>query len=443
MENDTYISVKNVSKKFSRSLKRSFIYGAQDILKSLTGIAGSADLRPSEFWALREISFKLKKGQSIGIIGLNGGGKTTLLRIISGILKPTRGEVTVNGKIAPMLALGAGFKPALSGRENVFLNMGLLGIPYNTILERFQDVVDFADIRDAIDAPLGTYSTGMRMRLGFSCAVHTDPTILVIDEVLSVGDAGFRAKCRNKINELRKSGTSMLLVSHSAISIEALCDECIYLKKGRIAKIGIPSTVLRAYEEDSIRRAKDSHKIQKKGVWKAGHLTQPLDSENHRLRLSNIRIFSPDADASGYWVAGQSGILEIDLLNSTSTKMNDISINIIVIDLSHHQGEAVQFFVSSKEVGWFSIEGATSTISLNLAAVGLIPGIYRIKLSVSQGDMHDILDSHDNIKLVVKNPGDIGKCLYYQPRDWAIAGGNIGRAPKERRLEEFVDDEAM
>ena len=258
------VELRSVSKKFARSLKRSFVYGARDIGRLLLGQlapgrwlprATPDALRPSEFWAVRDVSFELRRGRSLGIVGQNGSGKTTLLRMVAGVLRPTLGSVRADGAIAPMLALGAGFKPVLSGRENVFLNLALLGVGERAARERFDAILDFAELHDAIDAPLGTYSSGMQARLGFACAVHTEPSILIIDEVLAVGDARFRMKCRNRINELHRAGTALLFVSHSPILVEALCDEALLLRGGRTVQLGPPREVLKTYEDELLRHA--------------------------------------------------------------------------------------------------------------------------------------------------------------------------------------------
>jgi len=416
MDSDICISVKGISKKFSRSLKKSFVYGATDIIRNAVGREVSTTLRASEFWALRDISFELRRGESIGIIGLNGGGKTTLLRIISGILKPTKGHVFVSGQIAPMLALGAGFKPVLSGRENIFLNMSLLGVPHHEIQQRYNDVVAFSELEDAIDAPLGTYSTGMRMRLGFSCAVHTDPSILIVDEVLSVGDAQFRAKCRNKINELRSKGVSMLIVSHSSISIETLSDRCVYLDAGRMAMIGAPADVLESYGRASVAKAKQ-HLLDN------NNKNSQLDElGGNKLSITNIKLGLLSDPDGGYWQVGEVGKLEVGFSTQLS-EVEDISVNLIIIDLDRNQGENVQFFNSSTEAGWFKITQEHSVVTLSVEPVCLLAGNYRIKLSISTGPMHDIAFTNENIKLVVKGRESSRNCVYHQPRNWSILGG--------------------
>lgn len=207
------VQCSHLSKKFCRSVKRSFAYGIKDIFGELLLQDQSQDsLRPGEFWALRDVSFHLKAGTSLGLVGANGSGKTTLLRVLSGLIKPSSGEVQIRGKVAPLLALGAGFNPILSGRENIYVNLSLLGVPRSEIDRDLDSILDFAEIGGAVDAPLKTYSSGMTARLGFACAIHTHPDLILVDEVLAVGDMRFRTKCYRKLAELKAQGTCFVLV---------------------------------------------------------------------------------------------------------------------------------------------------------------------------------------------------------------------------------------
>jgi lipopolysaccharide transport system ATP-binding protein len=431
---DVCVSVRGVSKKFSRSLKRSFIYGVQDIGRLLSGQKADETLRSSEFWAVRNVSFDLQRGKSIGIVGLNGSGKTTLLRMISGILKPTVGQIKVNGRIAPMLALGAGFKPVLSGRQNIFLNLSLLGVPERQIRERFDSIVDFAELSEAIDAPLGTYSSGMQARLGFACAVHTDPKIMVVDEVLSVGDTRFRMKCRNRINELRRNGTSMLLVSHSAVLIETLSDECIFMSKGEVVAQGSPSEVLRAYDADSVAVAA------KRNVERKFAQGRQDSSVAQILHIESIEFEDPRSGNGGFWVCGLEGHLTISL--KASTQVDDISVNLMVFDLTHQPGETVLFLVSSRDLGRLTLEAGQSRVGVKFLNVGLRAGTYRVKVSVSRGPQHDLIDALDDVRLVIRDAGHASNSLYFQPRNWDCIGGKFNGltdAPIESNDMEFED----
>jgi lipopolysaccharide transport system ATP-binding protein len=206
------------------------------------------DLRPSEtFPALDDVSFAVAKGSTYGIIGRNGSGKSTALKLVAGITKPTAGSVRVAGRISALIELGAGFHPEISGRENVFINGIMLGLTRRDIQQRFDEIVDFAELKEFIDAPVKTYSSGMYMRLGFAVAIHVDPDVLLVDEVLAVGDEGFTHKCLDKFAEFRRSGKTILLVTHSLGLVERFCDDALWLDDGRARANGDPKRVVGAY----------------------------------------------------------------------------------------------------------------------------------------------------------------------------------------------------
>jgi ABC-type polysaccharide/polyol phosphate transport system ATPase subunit len=207
-----------------------------------------SDLTPDEtFTALDGVSFEVPKGTTFGVIGENGSGKSTLLKLLAGITKPTRGTLTVDGRISALIELGAGFHPEISGRENVAINGIMLGLTRRQVEERFDDIVDFAELRPFIDAPVKTYSSGMYARLGFAVAIHVDPDVLLIDEVLAVGDEAFTRKCLDKIAEFRRKGRTILLVTHSLGLAEKMCDEVLWLRRGQVADQGDPKRVVDAY----------------------------------------------------------------------------------------------------------------------------------------------------------------------------------------------------
>jgi ABC-type polysaccharide/polyol phosphate transport system ATPase subunit len=206
------------------------------------------DLQPSDtFPALKNVSFKVAKGSTFGVMGRNGSGKSTALKLVAGITKPTSGSVRVDGRISALIELGAGFHPEISGRENVFINGIMLGLSKREIQARFDEIVDFAELRDFIDAPVKTYSSGMYMRLGFAVAINVDPDVLLVDEVLAVGDEGFTHKCLDKFGEFRRRGKTILLVTHSLNLIERFCDDAIWLDAGEKQAEGDPKRVIGAY----------------------------------------------------------------------------------------------------------------------------------------------------------------------------------------------------
>ncbi len=204
-----------------------------------------------EFWALQDVSFSVEKGEVLGLVGANGAGKSTMLKVISGILKPTKGTVTVHGNIVPMLELGSGFDLELSGRENIFLNGAILGYSEEFLKEKYQEIVAFSELGEFIEMPLRNYSSGMVTRLAFSIATVVKPDVLIVDEILSVGDSAFQHKSKNRMIELMSGGTTVLLVSHSTEQITELCSRAIWLEKGHMKMIGPAEEVCRAYEEES------------------------------------------------------------------------------------------------------------------------------------------------------------------------------------------------
>lgn len=202
-----------------------------------------------DFWALKDVNISMKRGETLGIIGHNGSGKSTLLKTVAGVLDPTVGTVEACGRIAPLIELGAGFDPELTGRDNVFLNGAILGYSRKEMLAKFDRIVDFAELRDFIDLPVKNYSSGMYMRLGFAIATDVEPDILIIDEILAVGDERFQKKCMDRVYQFQKKGVSILYVSHALSQMEQLCDRLVLLDHGRVDMQGDPAKVVARYRE--------------------------------------------------------------------------------------------------------------------------------------------------------------------------------------------------
>ena len=257
MSDDVLVKVDNVSKRFCRSLKRSLWYGLQDLGNEIGGRRhgggsglpqSSADvqLRQDEFWAVKDVSFELRRGECLGLIGRNGAGKTTLLRMLNGLIKPDTGRIEINGITGALIALGAGFNPLLTGRENIYINSSVLGLTKDEVDRLIPQIVDFAEIGSFIDSPVQSYSSGMQVRLGFSVAVNINCDLLLLDEVLAVGDAPFRAKCYEAIDRL-KSKAATIFVSHTESSISRLCTSALLLQNGSPQSHGKTQDVMTAY----------------------------------------------------------------------------------------------------------------------------------------------------------------------------------------------------
>lgn len=238
MNDEVLVKVENVSKKFCRDLKRSLWYGVKDIASEMTGRTVDHDeLRKDEFWAVKDVSFELRRGECLGLIGHNGAGKSTLLKVLNGLIKPDKGKITMKGRIGALIELGAGFNPILTGRENAYVNGQILGFSKKEIEAKFDSILEFADIGEFIDTPVQNYSTGMRVRLGFAVASQMEPDVLLIDEVLAVGDIGFRFKCYNTINLLLEK-SAVIFVSHAMPQVAKISTQIILMDHGKAKYMG-------------------------------------------------------------------------------------------------------------------------------------------------------------------------------------------------------------
>lgn len=259
MAQETLVIVDNASKRFCRSLKRSLWYGMQDILAEALPFQGrtqagggeadgdpSVNLRPSEFWAVKSVSFTLRRGECLGLIGRNGAGKTTLLKLLNGLIKPDWGSISMHGRVGALIALGAGFNPILTGRENIYVNASVLGLSKRQTDRKISEIIEFAEIGDFIDSPVQSYSSGMQVRLGFAIATTLDPDVLLLDEVLAVGDVAFRAKCYSRIGKLQSRSAS-ILVSHNMEHIGSICTSVLFMHAGRAQYFRDPEMGIETY----------------------------------------------------------------------------------------------------------------------------------------------------------------------------------------------------
>jgi len=242
------VEVRSVSKKYCRDLKKSLWYGLRDIGKEVTGRIQNAErLRAGEFWALRNVSFTLSPGDALGLLGRNGAGKTTLLRVLSGVMRPDMGFARVRGEVTPLIELGAGFSLILTGRENIYVNAAILGVSGKVVDKIIDEIVDFAEIADFIDIPIQSYSEGMKARLGFSVAAHLNPDVMLVDEVLAVGDMGFQRKCIKRISQYVSHGGILVFVSHSMHLIQSVCRRSLVLDGGQVVFDGLTAAAVEHY----------------------------------------------------------------------------------------------------------------------------------------------------------------------------------------------------
>lgn len=281
------IAVSGLSKKFCKSLRRGLYYGAIDVLSSgVRSTARGRRLRRDEFWALHDINFEIARGETLGVVGQNGGGKSTLLKILNGILLPDAGTVAMNGRLGALIEVGAGFNPMLTGRENVYLNGAVLGMTRGEIDAKFDSIVAFAEAAEFLDIPVRNYSSGMTVRLGFAIAIHAELDILLVDEVLAVGDTLFQYKCYERISELKARGATIVLVSHAMSVIERVCERTLVLDHGKPVFLGETPVAIERY----FGLLSD--------VSRASNAMTELDIKEVRFRNATVRQATPSAIGS-------------------------------------------------------------------------------------------------------------------------------------------------
>ena len=381
MSDEVLVRVENISKRFCRSLKRSLWYGMQDLGSELTGHRhgggsglpqSSADiaLRQDEFWAVKDVSFELRRGECLGLIGRNGAGKTTLLRMLNGLIKPDTGRIEMRGKVGALIALGAGFNPILTGRENIYINGSVLGYNRSQLDEKVEEIVDFAEISDFIDSPVQSYSSGMNVRLGFAIASSLEPDILILDEVLAVGDAAFRHKCYRRIDEMR-SKSAVVFVSHDMGQISRMCSSAILFHEGKISFMGGGDDAALRYENLN----HDQSANQKNAVL----MKPPIESVVTRL------VAAPT-------MPGDSLHIELDIKASETLSESYLVLN--VVNLSGSKVASLKHNVNKAK----DITVGKNRFRLEVGSIPLKNGRYTVGILIVSEDTGKILYSGNNIE---------------------------------------------
>ncbi len=403
------VRVDHAWKRFCRDFRRSLYYGVRDILREVSGRRPPArELRSGEFWGLRDVSLELRQGEALGLIGPNGAGKSTVLRLISGRIKPDAGTLAVRGRVTP-ISLGAGLNPILTGRENIYLGMAMLGVPRREVERRFDEVVAFAEIGDALDAPLQTYSAGMGARLRFACGVHTDPDILLLDEVLAVGDARFRAKCFRRLGALRDRGCAFILVSHHTHQILALCSSAVYLSAGRIVAAGAPSSVVPRYEED-LQMVEDRDPA-------ADALTGRRADGPHDVEIRSLTWHDPGGNALRSVVSGEA--VSVWMRVRAARALSDLAVSVTVHEL--REDVPLVWAAASSDGGEpLALEAGDSVVRLSLPHCVLKPGLYSMDVMLRDGGPLNVLDHVKAFRFSVK-AGRSGRAVWHQPCQWSVS----------------------
>ncbi len=378
-------------------------------------------LRPDELVsALDNVSFKVEKGITFGVIGENGSGKSTLLKVITGIAKPTSGSVSVEGKISALIELGAGFHPEISGRENIFINGIMLGLSKKEITEKFDAIVRFAELEEFIDAPVKTYSSGMHMRLGFSIAINVNPDVLLIDEVLAVGDASFVPKCLDRIDDFRRRKKTILFVSHDLSTVEKICDRVIWLKHGKIQTMGEPKRVVDAYLQDIAEKQEEEFERRQQEVDKEESFEEERRENRwgkREIEIKKVRLKDMEGQEKHVYSPDEGMVIEMDI--SAYSQIKDF-----VFGIGIFNPKGICCYGTNTQLEEFaaqSIEGEGRVVC-RIEKIGLINGTYYLDVAVHKKDGYPY-DYHRNLdSFLVSSPRkDVG--ISRPEHSWEFSSG--------------------
>ena len=349
-----------------------------------------------EFWALRNVNLEVKEGEILGIIGRNGAGKSTLLKILSQITAPTEGKIKVKGRISSLLEVGTGFHPELTGRENVYLNGAILGMTRREVTSKFDEIVAFADIDEFIDTPVKRYSSGMYVRLAFSVAAHLEPEILIVDEVLAVGDAEFQQKCITKIGAVANAGRTVLFVSHQIPTVRRLCSKVVWMEDGSVRAVGTSEVITDAYLDraSSISELGPRlHKIQAKescGV----------------ISISDFRCYNEDKQETYKFRSGQTCLVQVQLKNLVPSIQKAVSASVDVYDAL---GNRLLLFHTKLVNSDFDVGEKGNTILFRIPELPLAPGTFSLSLYIGK-DNYETFEYIDNVAFIEVLDGDFYGC---------------------------------
>ena len=401
------------------------------------------DLRPEEtFTAVRDVSFTVPSGCTLGVIGRNGSGKSTMLKLVAGITKPSQGTVAVNGRISALIELGAGFHPEISGRENVFINGIMLGLSKREIARRFDEIVEFAELQEFIDAPVKTYSSGMYMRLGFAVAIHVDPDVLLVDEVLAVGDEGFTHKCLDKFAEFKRRGKTILLVTHALPMVERFCDEALWLDQGEKKGMGDPKRIVGAYitavevSEEAQLAAGDA-KAQESAVPVSPDEPASAVLPDHPVETA-VAPSNMFHAAEGRWGSREVEITDVALSTSDGERGHifhsgdplDIRIRLraplavedFVVGLGLFNAEGVCCYGTNTSIERYTSEHlqGDAEVTFKIASLDLVEGTYKVDVAVHKLDGYPY-DYHRLLYTfrVKSRTKDVG--IYRPPHEWRFS----------------------
>lgn len=337
----------------------------------------NAELKESEFWAVKDVSFQIKPGEVVGFIGPNGAGKSTILKLLSRIMSPTQGTLKINGRLSALIEVTAGFHPELTGRENVYLNGTILGMKRSELDSKFDDIVEFSGLREFIDTPVKRYSSGMFSRLGFSVAAHVNPDVLLVDEVLAVGDIAFQSKCAMKMRELMSSGTTIMLVSHNLQLVQSLCKRIILIDKGQVLMDSTPEKAIPAYEEIISKQKEEEFKSK---IEKSDYKVKL--KEEHLLDIDNLTLIKNGQETTEYFNIEDEIAFNVSYI--CRKKMDGL---VFLIEIIRDDGVLCCSSSSKDANSGVNVIKDNGRVTINFGKNTLNPGVYAVKVSVWDADM--------------------------------------------------------
>jgi ABC-type polysaccharide/polyol phosphate transport system ATPase subunit len=362
-----------------------------------------------EFWALRDVSFKVKQGEVLGIIGRNGAGKSTLLKILSRITEPTEGRVLLRGRVASLLEVGTGFHPELSGRENIFLNGAILGMARWELRKKFDEIVEFAEVTKFIDTPVKRYSSGMYVRLAFAVAAHLEPEILIVDEVLAVGDTEFQKKCLGKMSEVARQHRTVLFVSHNMGAVKSLTKKCIWIDQGSIVKSGDTEEVIASYFVNAIEVKREAEKSNDLTLFRRGRI-----DDHAPAKITGI-VTGTEESSSNLPVIRLGDSITIKVKLTVHKVLDEADLRLII---RTSQGEPVVALTCADQNYGLSLEPGHPTVEVTIADLPLVPGTYYLDLAIDQVRFGKNCDFVGNYPLLsVVNDGQI---THWLGRPWGV-----------------------
>lgn len=379
--------------------------GPEAAASGSTVAARRAKTHTSDFWALKNVSFEVGEGESLGIIGHNGAGKSTVLKLLSNITTPNKGQITINGRISALLEVGSGFHPELTGRENVYLSGSILGMRRAEITKKLESIIEFAGVRPFIDIPVKRFSSGMYVRLGFSIAAHLDPDILLLDEVLAVGDYAFQEKCKQRIAEMHRQGTTMVFISHDLNAVRSICQRAVLLQRGETAAEGTPDEVIRRYTETT-----------------AFHQTPQIVDERRVAEITGVFFYDSRGKRINGFKTGDALSVRINYFVHRHIPEGSLSLYFLLSDRTI----AAQWSTSVSGRPIDMREGPAS-LEFTCDELGLQPGVYQIDATIEKSGTTEEYEWQHACATIHVDAGKTVRGAFYMPHTWRPINGDLPR----------------